>query len=228
MLQGHQDRQDPGAQVCLLPFAVLHLHADSRARGQHKWWPCCGFTERHDDQLAKTSDISRVGRNSYYRVGDAAMEQALVYEKLPRDIAERHVLLLDPMLGCGSSAVKAIEVWRKCGHTPHLPPLLPCSLCAGACRYADARGALRCRGTCARAPRKVLLEKGVEEGKIFFLTLIAAPEGLTNICRRYPKVSRCLHRDHLRTPFSPSCQMGFSCGTRICKPAGDARDIRDR
>jgi uridine kinase len=37
------------------------------------------------------------------------MEQALVYEKLPRDIAERHVLLLDPMLGCGSSAVKAIE-----------------------------------------------------------------------------------------------------------------------
>jgi Uracil phosphoribosyltransferase len=44
------------------------------------------------------------------RVGDAAMEQALVYEKLPRDIAERHVLLLDPMLGCGSSAVKAIEV----------------------------------------------------------------------------------------------------------------------
>jgi uracil phosphoribosyltransferase len=34
----------------------------------------------------------------------------------------------------------------------------------------------------------VLLEKGVEEGKILFLTLIAAPEGLTNICRRYPKV----------------------------------------
>jgi uracil phosphoribosyltransferase len=48
------------------------------------------------------------------RVGDAAMEQALVYEKLPRDIADRHVLLLDPMLGCGSSAVKAIEVQQ--GH----------------------------------------------------------------------------------------------------------------
>ena len=110
---------------CLFP--VLHLHADSRARGQYKWWPCCGFIERHDDQFAKTSDISRVGCNSYYRVGDAAMEQALVYEKLPRDIAERHVLLLDPMLGCGSSAVKAIEVWHECGHTPHLPPLLPCS-----------------------------------------------------------------------------------------------------
>jgi uracil phosphoribosyltransferase len=50
-------------------------------------------------------------------VGDAAMEQALVYEKLPRDIAERHVLLLDPMLGCGSSAVKAIEARR--GHQTH-------------------------------------------------------------------------------------------------------------
>ena len=52
--------------------------------------------------------------------------------------------------------------------------------------------------------QQVLLEKGVEEGKIFFLTLIAAPEGLTNICRRYPKVSKCPQPDHLRTPLPPS------------------------
>jgi Uracil phosphoribosyltransferase len=32
-----------------------------------------------------------------------------VYEKLPADIAERHVLLMDPILGCGASAERAIE-----------------------------------------------------------------------------------------------------------------------
>ena len=34
----------------------------------------------------------------------------LIYEKLPGDIARRHVLLLDPILGTGNSAVKAIEL----------------------------------------------------------------------------------------------------------------------
>nr|PNR47882.1 hypothetical protein PHYPA_012355 [Physcomitrium patens] len=32
----------------------------------------------------------------------------LIYEKLPRDIAERHVLLMDPILGTGNSAIQAI------------------------------------------------------------------------------------------------------------------------
>jgi uridine kinase len=107
----------------------------------------------------------KIGKILVHRVGDAAMEQALVYEKLPRDIAERHVLLLDPMLGCGSSAVKAIEV---------------------------------------------LLEKGVEEGKIFFLTLIAAPEGLTNICRRYPKVT--LVTSEIDEGVGPGYQVVPGCG----------------
>lgn len=61
------------------------------------------------------------------------MEQALVYEKLPRDIAERHVLLLDPMLGCGSSAVKAIEARRGCQTYPDLRALLPGTLPAEFC-----------------------------------------------------------------------------------------------
>lgn len=34
----------------------------------------------------------------------------LVYEKLPRDIADRHVLLLDPVLGTGNTASRAIRV----------------------------------------------------------------------------------------------------------------------
>jgi uridine kinase len=32
----------------------------------------------------------------------------------------------------------------------------------------------------------VLLEKGVEESRILFLTLIAAPQGIQNVCSRFP------------------------------------------
>eukprot|EP00884_Botryococcus_braunii_P007954 jgi/Botrbrau1/1715/Bobra.116_2s0057.1 len=77
------------------------------------------------------------------RVGDNLVAQELVYEKLPADIAERHVLLMDPILATGNSAARAVEV---------------------------------------------LLAKGVEEGKILFLSLIAAPEGIHKICGAYPKV----------------------------------------
>jgi hypoxanthine-guanine phosphoribosyltransferase len=52
------------------------------------------------------------------------MDQEIVYEKLPTDIAERFVLLMDPILGTGGSASRAVNV---------------------------------------------LLDKGVEEGKILFL-----------------------------------------------------------
>lgn len=34
----------------------------------------------------------------------------LIYEKLPNDISERHVLLLDPVLATGNSANQAIEL----------------------------------------------------------------------------------------------------------------------
>ncbi len=79
----------------------------------------------------------------HIRVGDKVMEKELIYEKLPSDIAERHVLLMDPILATGNSAAKAI---------------------------------------------KVLLLKGVQEEKILFLSLVAAPEGITKICSEFPKV----------------------------------------
>lgn len=40
------------------------------------------------------------------------VEQELIYEKLPADIAERFVMLMDPILGSGTSAARAIEVRR--------------------------------------------------------------------------------------------------------------------
>ena len=38
------------------------------------------------------------------------MQQEIVYEKLPADINERYVLLMDPILGTGSSASRAVRV----------------------------------------------------------------------------------------------------------------------
>ncbi|CAI7818725.1 unnamed protein product [Closterium sp. NIES-53] len=49
----------------------------------------------------------RLGKILIHREGDDGKE--VIYEKLPSDIASRHVLLLDPILACGSSAMKAIE-----------------------------------------------------------------------------------------------------------------------
>jgi len=39
-----------------------------------------------------------------------SVEEELVYEKLPKDIQERHVLLMDPILGTGNTASRAIQV----------------------------------------------------------------------------------------------------------------------
>ena len=43
------------------------------------------------------------------RVRDQLVEQELIYEKLPKDIDKRHVLLMDPILATGNSAARAIQ-----------------------------------------------------------------------------------------------------------------------
>ncbi|KMZ66639.1 Uridine kinase [Zostera marina] len=48
----------------------------------------------------------KIGKILIHREGDNG--QQLVYHNLPKDIADRHVLLLDPILGTGNSAVQAI------------------------------------------------------------------------------------------------------------------------
>ncbi|MCE7766890.1 uracil phosphoribosyltransferase, partial [Pseudomonas putida] len=55
----------------------------------------------------------KIGKILIQREGDNG--QQLIYEKLPLDIAERHVLLLDPSLGTGNSAVQAISLLLKKG-----------------------------------------------------------------------------------------------------------------
>ncbi|XP_019263671.1 PREDICTED: uridine kinase-like protein 5 isoform X2 [Nicotiana attenuata] len=50
----------------------------------------------------------KIGKILIHREGKSGRQ--LIYEKLPKDIASRHVLLLDPVLATGNSAVKAISV----------------------------------------------------------------------------------------------------------------------
>ncbi|KAI3828375.1 hypothetical protein L1987_02476 [Smallanthus sonchifolius] len=55
----------------------------------------------------------KIGKILIHREGDNG--QQLIYEKLPQDISDRHVLLLDPILGTGNSAVQAISLLLKKG-----------------------------------------------------------------------------------------------------------------
>ncbi|KAI8557418.1 hypothetical protein RHMOL_Rhmol04G0009600 [Rhododendron molle] len=55
----------------------------------------------------------KIGKILIHREGDNGQE--LIYEKLPNDISDRHVLLLDPILGTGNSAVQAISLLIKKG-----------------------------------------------------------------------------------------------------------------
>jgi uridine kinase len=40
-------------------------------------------------------------------------EEEVIYERLPSDIADRHVLLLDPLVGTGRTACRAVQVRRQ-------------------------------------------------------------------------------------------------------------------
>lgn len=84
----------------------------------------------------------RIGKILIQRNEETA-EAQLFYAKLPRDIGERYVLLLDPMLATGGSAIKAVEV---------------------------------------------LIENGVDPGKILFLNLLAAPEGIKRMLSTFPQL----------------------------------------
>ena len=56
----------------------------------------------------------RIGKILIQR-DEKTAEPILYYSKLPKDIAKRHVLLLDPMLATGGSVCKAIETLKEKG-----------------------------------------------------------------------------------------------------------------
>jgi uracil phosphoribosyltransferase len=85
---------------------------------------------------------------------------------MPDDIADRWVLLLDPMLGAFPLFVSFCAFLK-----PFLTELnTPIATGGSACKAIE-----------------VLLEQGVLEERIIFLNLIASPEGLKNVCERFTK-----------------------------------------
>jgi uracil phosphoribosyltransferase len=59
---------------------------------------------------------ARLGHLGVYR-NEASLEPVAYYQKLPRDIASTEVLLIDPMLATGGSAVAAVSFLKKAGVT---------------------------------------------------------------------------------------------------------------
>ncbi|ODV98452.1 hypothetical protein PACTADRAFT_48213 [Pachysolen tannophilus NRRL Y-2460] len=84
----------------------------------------------------------RIGKILIQRDEETALPK-LFYSKLPDDINDRYVFLLDPMLATGGSAMMAVEV---------------------------------------------LLSRGVKQERIFFLNLLASPEGIDAFYKKYPKI----------------------------------------
>lgn len=89
--------------------------------------------------------------------------------KLPPDIASRHVLLLDPMLATGGSAIVAIEK---------------------------------------------LLQAGVKESNIVFVSVVAAPEGINALLSKHPNIDLC----------TASVAVGLNEKSFIRKSLGDYGD----
>jgi uracil phosphoribosyltransferase len=83
----------------------------------------------------------------------------LFYDKLPEDIAERWVLLLDPMFATGT----------------FIPDIL-------------ASRTYSFEGGSATMAVDVLKSRGVPEDRILFLNLIASPEGVSSFAQRFPKL----------------------------------------
>jgi uracil phosphoribosyltransferase len=68
------------------------------------------------DGVLSLIPVARVGFIGLYR-NEETLEPVEYYVKLPADIAEREVLLLDPMLATGNSTAHAIDMLKRAGAT---------------------------------------------------------------------------------------------------------------
>ncbi|HWG85338.1 MAG TPA: uracil phosphoribosyltransferase [Deinococcales bacterium] len=66
------------------------------------------------DGLSRLVPAAKVGHIGLYR-DPASLEPVKYYAKLPADVGERRIFLLDPMLATGGSAVAAIDVLKERG-----------------------------------------------------------------------------------------------------------------
>ncbi|CAH2353427.1 uracil phosphoribosyltransferase [[Candida] railenensis] len=127
--------------------AVVKCYGDHEYKGSKFLGKICGVSivragESMEQGLRDCCRSVRIGKILIQRDEETALPK-LFYEKLPEDIHERYVFLLDPMLATGGSAMMAVEV---------------------------------------------LLSRGVKMDRIFFLNLLAAPEGIETFQAKYPQV----------------------------------------
>jgi uracil phosphoribosyltransferase len=66
------------------------------------------------DGMLMVMPEARIGHVGVYR-DESTLEPVSYYAKLPPDVAESHVLLVDPMLATGGSAVHAVDLLRQRG-----------------------------------------------------------------------------------------------------------------
>jgi uracil phosphoribosyltransferase len=66
------------------------------------------------DGVLEMIPVARVGFLGLYR-NELTLEPVTYYEKLPADLQEREVLLLDPMLATGGSASHAVSLCKDAG-----------------------------------------------------------------------------------------------------------------
>lgn len=102
--------------LATLPYkpACIQTPTEADYDGLHFGASICGVSivragESMEKALQQCCRKVRIGKILIQRDEETA-EPKLFYSKLPQDIAERHVLLLDPMLATGGSAIKAIDV----------------------------------------------------------------------------------------------------------------------
>lgn len=103
----------------------------------------------------------RIGKILIQR-DDDTWQPKLFYEKLPKDIANRWVLLLDPMFATGTE--------HSVGDL--LTQFVLMTRIGGSATMAV----------------DVLKSKGVPEDRILFLNLIASPSGVADFAQKYPKL----------------------------------------
>lgn len=88
-------------------------------RGLESAAKICGVSilrsaEAMEAGFRKVCKAARIGKILIQR-NEETKQPKLIYVKLPEDIAERHVLLMDPMCATGGSAVTAIKVLLENG-----------------------------------------------------------------------------------------------------------------
>ncbi|MEW5316301.1 MAG: hypothetical protein WDW38_007681 [Sanguina aurantia] len=102
-----------------LPFVerTVNTPAGSRYVGVDFARGICGVSvirsgEAMENALRECCQGIKIGKILVHRHGAS---EELVYEKLPADVANRFVLILDPVLGTGNTACKTIQILRERG-----------------------------------------------------------------------------------------------------------------